>query len=192
MQVDAKSTSAWLAVWLCAALAPWPAAWGGEGTLNVSAVILNGTCEVAASPGAITFDPVRVGRFNGAGQTAQVKPLHLTLSACQGIGEAGMSAAVRVNGTVAPFDSALFLDAASSTQGLGVMLRTGKYTGPLGDFYDAGQAVRNGDYSFGQPVGQAMPDGGLDYSVGLTNGTGQQVVLPGDLAATLQFTFLYH
>lgn len=192
MREGTKEGGTWLALGLCVMFAPWSGARGEDGTLNVSALILNGTCAVTASPGAISFDPVGMGRFTRPGQTAQVKPLQITLSGCRGIGGGAMSAAVRVNGAGATFDPALFLDPSSTTQGVGVMLRAGEYTGALGNFYDANQAVRTGDYTFGRPAGQVMTDGNQDYSVGLTNGNGQQAVRPGNLTATLQFTFLYH
>lgn len=165
----------------------------GEEQLAVSAVISGGTCKVSVDENPnIHFGPVSKQHFGSAGQTSEYLPLHVQLSDCGLIGSGGAMAAVQITGTPSPFDDALFLDAGSQAKGVGIMLRSGIYEGPLTDFYAPADAVKNGDYTYEQPTAQAMSDRTLDYTIGLTSGNGTEAVSAGDIQATLRFTFAYH
>lgn len=170
-----------------------PLAWGDGSTVNFSATIVNGTCAVSVLPQTVTFLPVAQNVFTQAKRTSQVKPLVLTLNSCPGLAGGELHAAVRVDGKMADYDTHLFRDVDSTAKGVGIMMRADKYTGSVADFYDPDAAVITGQYTHEQPKGEVPRNGTqLEYSVGFTNGSGSEQIFPGDLKATLQFTFLYH
>ncbi|WP_061069006.1 fimbrial protein [Serratia liquefaciens] len=161
--------------------------------MNLSAIIANGTCAVSVLPQNITFLPVAQNVFTQAKKTSQIKPLVLTLDQCHGLGGGSLRAAVQVNGAMAGYDTHLFRDADSTAKGVGIMMRAEKYTDSVDDFYNPDAAVLTGQYTHELQSGVVPTDGTqLDYSVGFTNGNGTEEISPGDLKATLQFTFLYH
>lgn len=166
---------------------------GSEGTVNLSAIITNGTCTVSVLPQTVTFSPVAQNVFTQKEKTSQVKPLALTLNSCPGLAGGELRAAVRVDGQMAGYDTHLFRDVDSTAKGVGIMMRADKYTGSVADFYNPAAAVLTGQYTHEQQKGVVPKNGTqLDYSVGFTNGNGLEQISPGDLKATLQFTFLYY
>lgn len=94
---------------------------------------------------------------------------------------------------MATFDSNLYQDVKSSTEGVGVLLRAEKYTGALNDFYNPAKAVLSGGYTYSYPTGSFPTSGSqLNYTLGFTNGNGKKPVKPGDFSAALTFSFQYH
>ncbi|CAI1209559.1 TPA: type 1 fimbrial protein [Serratia liquefaciens] len=189
-----KNKGAKSVIGLSLLLLAWAACSADNNGLSVTAKITNGTCRVAASPVSINFDPVYMGRLSSVGATSQILPVTLVLSECNGLGGGGEQAAIQVEGQMAQFDSALFLDQSGTTaKGVGVMLRPEKYTGNPSDFYNPLKAVRSGDYTYNSLAGK-VPENGttLDYSVGLTTGNHSQPVAAGEVTSTLRFIFLYH
>lgn len=194
MQCEGGGTTWWvLFAFLSCSMLSGHACAADDKLVTFSADISNGTCNVSVSPAELMFPSVNKGKFAAAGTTAQILPLKLTVTQCAGLGGGERQASVKVTGSMASFDANLFRDVGSDATGVGVMLRSGLYSGDLGQFYDVKAALKNGDVTSVPVVkGGVPPDNtNMDYSVGLTNGNGSEVVSSGDVMATLHFTFLY-
>lgn len=161
--------------------------------LDVSAYITNGTCDVATTQPVIMFAAVAPNVFNKQKQTVQIASFNLEVKNCTTIGGGGLRPGVLVNGDVSPEDPYLFrTHSPDNAQGIGVLLREGEYKGHLAGFYDPTSLVSDGHYTnIGQP-GDAVIERKLSYTFGLSNGASTSSVSPGDVLATLQFSFAYN
>lgn len=178
---------------LCVVSFPWGVTWGQDVPLiSFLAKINDGTCSVSLEPNTINFKNVRLSNFSAPGTTTEIQPLQLILRDCQGLPDGRLKAGITTTGDMASFDSYLYRDPSSTAEGVGVLLRAGKFT-DRSDFYDTSKAVISGGRSYELAVGNAPVSGKvLDYSLGFTNGNGQESVTPGKLVATLTFSFSYH
>lgn len=162
-------------------------------TLNVSANINNGTCDVVSNNNLIIFNPISHNVFNERKQTLQIISFNLELKNCMTLSGGVMRHGVRVTGDVSQEDRYLFQKLSKdSAEGVGIILREGEYMGTLRNFYDQSLMVSDGMYTHIAQAGEAAVNKNLIFTVGLSNGDSQSPVTPGDVLAYLEFSFVYH
>ncbi|MEA5217582.1 fimbrial protein [Enterobacter cloacae] len=160
--------------------------------LTVKTAVTEGSCQLSV-PSAMTFSGQVPAQFVRHHWTADLKPLRVMVSDCQGTPGVTQRPGIQVTGETLPSHPGIFSDATSQATHAGFMLREGQYT-RLDSFYTEdtgpGGSIPGGGFSYEGETGTVMNTGERVYTLGFVS----DGVAPtyGQVTARLTFTFLYH
>ena len=160
--------------------------------LTVKTAVTEGSCQLSV-PSAMTFSGQVPAQFARNNWTADLKPLRVTVSDCQGMPGVTQRPAIKVTGSTLASRTMIFSEASSQATNAGFMLREGEFT-RLDSFYTEdtapGGSIPTGAFSYEGEPGKTMNEGDRMYTLGFVSAG----VLPsyGQVNARLTFTFLYH
>jgi len=160
--------------------------------LTVKTAVTEGSCQLSV-PSMMTFTGQVPAQFARNNWTAEVKPLRVTISDCQGTPGTTQRPGIQVTGSTLAGNPTIFSEASSQATHAGFMLREGRFT-RLDSFYTQetapGGSIPDGGFSYEGEPGKVMDEGERTYTLGFVSAG----VVPayGQVNARLTFTFLYH
>lgn len=161
----------------------WSAMAASAATTDITANIVDGSCQVSLDSSSLIFDRKDISQF--ATGTAQILPLGVNLNCVEMQGKAP---SLSVTGESAGLtDSRLFRAASSTAKYAGFMLKKGTLTS-LSDFYNAADTVAPGDTVL---ISQQDGSSVQPFSVGLVRSAGDPMLTQGNVNARITFAFIF-